>query len=201
MKRFTILFLATVGGLVFLSGCASYNAATLNSLSYEALLSSASMENNVVAVAKAFNKRDCKRFLDRDVLAEGYQPIQLYIENNGNESYVFSLSRVSLPTAEPEEVAQTVHTSTVGRVVGYGVGALFLWPLAIPAIVDGVGSAEANDHLDIDYSLKAARDQIIPPQSHLNKLLFIPIDEYHSSFTISLMDRNSNVKTISVTAN
>ena len=90
-----------MGGLVFLSGCASYNAATLNSLSYEALLSSASMENNVVAVAKAFNKRDCKRFLDRDVLAEGYQPIQLYIENNGNESYVFSLSRVSLPTAEP----------------------------------------------------------------------------------------------------
>ena len=166
----------------------------------DAMFLSASAEKDVVATAKAFNKSDCKRYLDRDVIAEGYQPIQLYIENKSDKPYSFALSRVSLPVAQPEEVAQTVHTSTVGRAVGYGVGAIFLWPLAIPAIVDGVKSAEANDHLDVDYSSKAARDQVIQPHSHFNKLLFVPVNGYQSSFTVTLMDQNSNTKAITVTA-
>ena len=202
MKRFAILPLLIIGTLMFLFSCASYNATTLHTLAYDAVLSSVTIKDDVVAVAKAFNKGDCKRFLDRDVIMEGYQPIQLYIENNSDKFYIFSLSRVSLPTAQPEEVAQTVHTSTIGRAVGYGVGAIFLWPLAIPAIVDGIKSAEANDHLDIDYSSKAAKDQvIIQPHSYFNKLLFVPINEYQPSFTITLIDANSNMKTIAITTN
>jgi hypothetical protein len=191
---------AISGMLIFLSGCASYNAAGLNTLAGDAMVSPLSKEkSNVIAVAKAFNKDDCKRFLDRDVIAEGYQPIQLYIENNSDKLLIFSMSRISLPTVQPEEVAQKVHTSTIGRAVGYGVGALFIWPLAIPAIVDGLKSSEANHHLDIDYSSKAARDHVIQPHSYFNKLLFVPLNEYQPSFTVTLMDQNSNMKTISIT--
>ncbi len=201
MKRLTFPVLTFIGALIFLSSCASYQAASLNTLASDAVHATSQRQGDIVVVAKAFNKGDCKRYLDRDVIAEGYQPIQLYIENNGDKNYTFSLSRVGLPCAGPEEVAEKVHTSTVGRATGYGVGALFLWPLAIPAIVDGVKSSQANDALDIDFSSKAARDQIIQPHSYFNKLLFVPTNEYQPSFNMTLMDQNSNKKTITVRVN
>src|ERR1700722_1480979 len=135
MKHLMLPFFTTFAVLNLLTGCASYNATSLRALSSDAVFSSSvEQKKDIIVVGKAFNKADCKRYLDRDVLAEGYQPVQLYIENNSEKDYVFSLSKISIPFARPEEVAEKVHTSTVGRAVGYGVGALFIWPLAIPAI-------------------------------------------------------------------
>lgn len=201
MKHSQLSVLAVASVLILLSGCASYQAASLNTLSSDAMVSGMPGREEIVVVAKAFNKADCKRYLDRDVIAQGYQPIQLYIENKSDKNYAFSLSRVSLSCASPEEVAEKVHTSTVGRATGYGVGALFLWPLAIPAIVDGVKSSQANDALDIDFSSKAARDQVIQPHAYFNKLLFVPSNEYQPAFTVTLMDQNSNKKALAVRVN
>ena len=185
--------------LALLAGCASYSASPLGSLSHEMVQT---RQNDIVVLAKTFNKSDCNRYLDRDVIAEGYLPIQLFIQNNTDSKYSFSLSRVSLSCARPEEVAEKVHTSTVGRATGYGVGALFLWPLAIPAVVDGVKSAKANDSLDSDFSAKAAVDQTLQPHSYMNKLLFIPKSEYRSNFTVTLVDQESGkAKEIEVSAN
>ncbi|HSW85975.1 MAG TPA: hypothetical protein VLG49_00585 [Rhabdochlamydiaceae bacterium] len=197
MKKILIpLSVFTIIGILF-SGCASYSAASLNSLSSELMLSPTyGTNNNVFVTAKAFTKADCKKYLDRDVLKKGYQPIQLYIQNNSDKSYSFSLDRISLSCARPEEVSEKVHTSTVGRAAGYGAASLILWPLAIPAVIDGVKSSQANEALDNDFSSKAARDQIIFPHSHFNKLLFVPVNEYQSSFTVTLIDQESHETTI-----
>lgn len=201
MKRLQILVLPAVAcSLVLLAGCASYRASSLNTLTSDAMTLASPEQEDLVVVAKAFNKSDCKRYLDRDVIAEGYQPVQLYIENKSDKNYAFALNRVSLACAAPEEVAEKVHTSTVGRATGYGVASLFLWPLAIPAIVDGVKSSQANDSLDVDFSSKAARDQVIQPHSYFNKLLFVPRSEYQPSFTVTLVDQNAKTKTIAVKA-
>ncbi len=195
--------LGAAAGLALLSGCASYNATALSTLSSEAFCHSYSEGQNkdVVVVAKAFSRTDCERFLDRNVISQGYQPVQIYIQNNSDRSYLFSLSRISLPQASAEEVARTVHTSTVGRAVGYGVGGLFLWPLFIPAVVDGMKSAEANDALDSDFYTKTARDQVITPHSSFNKLIFVPRKAYDPSFNVTLLEDASNQpRTFSVTA-
>ncbi len=105
---------------------------------------------------------------------------------------MFSLNRISLSAARPEEVAEKVHTSTVGRAAGYGVGALFLWPLAIPAIVDGIKSSDANDALDNDFSAKVAHDQVIFRHSHFNKIIFVPVNEYQPAFKVTLIEQDSN---------
>ncbi len=182
--------------VVLLSGCASYNAAPLNSLSSQMIQSSSSAEkNDIVIAAKAFSKGDCKRYLDRDVIAKGYQPIQLYIQNNSDKNYSFSLSRISLSCARPEEVAEKVHTSTAGRAAGYGAAAFFTCGLfAIPAVVDGVKSSQANEALDNDFSSKTAMDQTIQPHSHFNKIIFVPVNEYQSTFTMTLIDQASNTQ-------
>lgn len=177
-----------------LSGCASYKAAPLSSLSSEAVYSSSSKKSSDIFIAaKTFDKTDCKRYLDRDVISKGYQPIQLYIQNNSDRSYSFSLSRIDLPFARQEEVADKVHTSTIGRILGYGIpGVIILWPLLIPAVVDGIKSSEANDALDCDFSAKIARDQTINPHSLFNKIIFVPASDFQQSFNVTLIDQESN---------
>lgn len=195
MRKIALPLIATAMVLVLLSGCASYSASPLRSLSSEVIISQSlngTRGNDVFVEAKAFTEAECEKHLDRDVIAEGYQPIQVYIENNSDKDYCFALNRMSLSSATAEEVADKVHTSTVGRATGYGVGALFLWPLAIPAIIDGVNSAKANKALDHDFSAKVARDQIIFRHSHFNKLLFIPVNEFQQNFTITLIEQGTN---------
>lgn len=185
--------------LLFLTGCASYNASTLSDLT---IVSTPSKQNNGIYIAsKVFTKADCKKYLDRDVLSKGYQPVQLYIQNNTDTSYLFSPTRVSLPCARAEEVAEKVHTSTAGRATGYGAAAFFTCGLfAIPAVVDGVKSSNANESLDNDYSCKIAREQILLPHSHANMIMFVPRESYHDSFSITLINqKNQKPETITPT--
>ena len=202
MKRIPVSVLVTLTALVALSSCASYRAAPLNTVASDMMFQPSSDQGGVMISAKAFSRSDCKTYLDRDVISKGYQPVQLYIENNSNRVYQFSLSRISLSCARPEEVAEKVHTSTIGRAVGYGTAALFLWPMAIPAIVDGVKSANANESLDTDFSAKTARDQLLFQHSHLNKLIFVPVCDFQSTFKVTLIDQESHEsKVFHVTAN
>lgn len=180
---------------LLLAGCASYNAASLNSFSSEIFSQSSTpaTKAGVVIAARAFNAVDCRRYFDRDVLKKGYQPVQLHIQNNSDKSYLFSLNSISLPCARSEEVAEKVHTCTIGRILGYGIpGLIVAWPLVIPAIIDGIKSSEANEQLDNDFASKTARDQVILPHSYLNKIMFVPIEEYQPVFTITMIDQESN---------
>lgn len=190
MKNNKYLFTACIS-LLALSSCASYRSSTLNNPSYSVITYAPVKNNDLLILAKQFNKDDCQRYLDRDVLSKGYQPVQLYIQNDSNKDYYFSLDRLSLTCARPEDVADKVHTSTVGRAVGYGVGSLILWPLAIPAVVDGIKSSEANAALDIDFSAKAAKNSTIFRHSTFNKLIFVPIGDYQKNFQITLFDQES----------
>lgn len=194
MKSKSISFIAITSAMMLLAGCASYRAASLDPLSSNAVHSS-TPSSDLVITAKAFDTLDCKRYLDRNVIKEGYQPVQLYIHNNSNKSYEVSLSRISLPHAPPEFVARTVHTSTAGRICAYGIPGLivpFAFPLIIPAVVDGIKSSEANDALDIDFYAKSVKtSQIVAPHSYFNKLIFVDRNEYQPHFSLTLIDLDS----------
>jgi len=184
-------------GLITLlvSGCASYRAQTLSKLSPQTAAYSEQKENITVS-CKAFTKQDCERYLDRDVIAKGFQPIQITIENDSDHAIIFSKNNVSLPCADVSYVAEQVHTSTVARATAYGVGALFLWPLAIPAIVDGVKSSNANDALNRDFASKTTDQQLIPAHSTLNGLVFIPIESFYKYFSMTLVDKSTKEKVV-----
>jgi len=182
MKKISI-----ITALFLLSGCASYRAIPLETIS----VSRSWMpwkNQDVTIAARCFNEEDCKHYLDRDVISKGYLPVQISIVNKTEHPYLFSLNRVSLPCARAEEVASQVHTSTVGRAAGYGAAALFFWPFAIPAVVDGLGSAHANERLDFDFASKVAKDQLVEAYAHVNMLMFVPKSCFHPIFTVTLVD-------------
>lgn len=176
--------------LTFLAiGCARYEPKNLANISIERPVRS----NGLIVAAKAFTKNDCKRYLDRDVISKGYQPVQLFIENTTDASYRFLTSLVTLPTVPPEEVSKKLHTSTVGRIAGYGAAALLASPLfAVPAVVDGFKSVKANESLDEDFVMKGAHDCVIAPHTYANMVLFVPVKDFQESFTLSLIEENTD---------
>ncbi len=190
MKNKLCLILAI---LSLTASCASYRAQSLPLLTHQSAAFSEKIDNIEVS-CKAFTKKDCEQYLDRDVITKGYQPVHISVENSTNRYLIFSKSNIDITCADPAYVAKEVHTSTVGRATSYGVGALFVWPLAIPAIVDGVKSSNANEKLDKDFASKTSTDQIITPYGHLNGLLFIPIELVRDSFNVTLVDKETKEK-------
>lgn len=176
--------------LLGLAGCARYQARPLARIAPQAQM--LSPEHSVSFSHRVFSKRDCKRYLDRDVIAKGYQPVHISLRNNTDHALAFSLASVSVPCAYAEEVAQQVYTSTVNRAVGYGVASIFFWPLLIPAVVDSVGSSQANEKLDRDFMRKALHDQTIAPFSTINGLIFVPTESFTPFFSITLTDTTNN---------
>lgn len=188
----TIQMLAALITIGLLPGCAHYTAQPLNRTIVNRNMSS-SNDQLILLDYHVFNKEDCKKYLDRDIIAAGYQPIHIALTNNTNNYLHLALSNFNFPVATPEEMASHFHNSTAGRAAGYGVAAALLFlPLAIPAIVDGVKSSKANKRLDIDYSRKSLRDSVISPLSTINGLIFVPIDSFNGHVSLKLIDTNTN---------
>lgn len=179
--------------LILLTGCASYNASTLSMLPLENSIKS--QQNPEVFVSwKAFDHDACKTYLGRDVISEGYLPVQFTIRNNSNDPMYLSPSNFSSPVSPANEVASKVHTSTGGRVAAWGIGGLIFFPLLIPAVVDGFGSAKANTALDADYQAKALKEQVIQAHSNFNGVVFIPKNYQDQKIQMYLVNQRTNEK-------
>jgi len=184
------LVLSTLGvvALVGLSGCAHYRARPLRPLR----AAQGTQEQTISLDYEVFNAYDCKRYLDRNTLAQGYQPIQITFVNNTDHHFIVSPQGFSFGCASSREVANTVHTNTVGRAVGYGVAGLFIWPFIIPAIVDGLGSSRANEELDADFAHKTLRGQTVKPYGTANGIVFVGCDEFDGDFDMTVTDSANN---------
>lgn len=187
--RFNI-WLCLTALLLTASGCATYRASSLPVLIPE-FAPYSQEQNGVTLSCKVFTKKDCKTYLGRDLLRRGYQPIHVAIKNDTKKYLLFSAQGISLPCVSSEDVADKVHTSTVGRATCWGVAGLFIWPLLIPAIVDGVGSSQANQMLDNDFASKGAKEQVIQPFSAMNGIIFIPTSEFKENFTVTIFDKET----------
>lgn len=102
----------------------------------------------------------------------------------------------SIPLAPAEDVARYVHTNTVGRSLIYGVPGIIIWPLLVPAVADGVGSSQANQKLDADYSSKGVNETIIQPYTTLNRVVFVPKSEFNGGFRLTLLGKETRNKLV-----
>ncbi len=188
MKTQSLLLpMLTVFALGGLSGCAKYRIRSL-----KPLIRKANSEKNSISFSyKVFNRAECLHYLNRNVIKNGYQPIQITFVNNTNRYFTLSEQSLSFECINVKEVAESVHTNTVGRAAGFGVAALIVWPLIIPAIVDGIGSAQANEQLDADFAAKALSKTVVAPYCKCNSIVFVPTDmQFDGEFTLTISDLN-----------
>lgn len=189
---FYICFLSFLA-VGFCSGCARYSANSLLSPS-PLVLQEQPITHGLRIYAKALSRSESRKVLGKDVIAKGYQPIQLYVENHTDKSYLFTKNCISLPCTEAKEVAKKLHTSTIARAAGFGVAAVIFSPLfALPGVVESLGSVRANDLLDNDYVAKGAKDLTIYPYSHVNMVLFVSEEDYQNTFSITLVNEKTQI--------
>ena len=178
--------------LMVLSGCAGYTSRSLDHLTPDQRVSHKT--GKVLFRYKKFTQQDCQKYLDKNVIKAGYQPVQISIINCTDHPLRFSPSCVSLPTVSADLVAKSVYDSTSSRVIGWGIASYFVPALIIPAIVDSSWSYEANQELDKDYIVKATGEKIMAPYTELNGLIFVPVSAYKDFFVITLTDEDSHDK-------
>ncbi len=178
-----------VAGLACLAGCARYKAEPLGKAVVHGV---AAPKSRVSFAYHVFTKNDCKRYLGRDALAKGYQPILITITNNTRQYFRFSRDKISLPTVPTVKVARHMHTKTLERSMGYGVPGIVLWVLIVPALVDGVRSYVCNYKLDQDFARKELTDQLIGPFGTASGIIFVPKDKFSENFTINIIDAETD---------
>lgn len=127
-------------------------------------------------------------------MVEGYTPVQIHIQNNSSDPMYLSPNNFSIPLCDSSEVASQVHTSTVGRVVVWGIAGCFFLPFLVPAILDGFRSAHANDALDTDYAMKAVKEYTIQPHCSFSCIAFVSNWEAGKSFNMHLVNLKTNEK-------
>lgn len=186
LARFGLL----LAPLVLSVGCAKYQVLSLEPLKPEFHRSALSVEG-VHVCHEVLDGVACKRYFNKDLKKAGIQPIQVTIANNSMRTLLLDLSRCSVPCMPGDEVAKKAHFNTAGRATGYGVAGLFIWPLLVPAIVDGAGSSKANTQMDHDYASKGLKDQVIHPFDTADGVFFVPLERMSPNLTIHLVDREA----------
>lgn len=184
--------------LLALSGCAHYRPKCLLSNINTNVITN-TKESTISFDHHIFSKSDCKKYLDRNIIETGYQPVLITLTNNTKNKISISVKNFSFNCTPATEVAQKAHTNTKARAVGYGVASLcvpILWipVLWIPAVVDVVGSSSANKKLDADFSHKALNDQIVNQFSTISGLIFVPINSFNPNFSFCITDLKTNKK-------
>lgn len=158
---------------LFFTSCARYHVSNLPSNNVEDY-PNRKEQNGVTIACKAFDVREIKQIFSGNTLEKGYQPLYLVIDNRSQSTYQFDKrSSLNMRCTPADEVAKVCGFNTVGRATAYGVAGLFVWPLLIPAVVDGVGSANANQQMQADYCYKEIKDGRIMPNELRDGVVFV----------------------------
>lgn len=167
------------------SAIAKYRGSALQTLQYE----NTPKDGEISFAYKKFNRSDCKKHLGRRrILSKGYQPIQIQITNKTQHSLSLNPNSFDCTCLPYLDVAEDVGFNTTKRIVMWGLGSLFLWPLVIPLAIEAIEAPKANDKLVDDYCQKTLSHEIIQPYTTLNKLIFVEKDTLYRPITATVVD-------------
>ncbi len=138
---------------------------------------------------KILKSNHCKKYFNtKSVLKRGYQPIQITLTNNSKHSIALSLDNFSFRCADAQDVANSLHRDGMARGIGFGVGALWFMPLVFPALIQGFGAVAYNEAMDIDFANKALKNQVIPPYTTVEGVIFVARNEFSRNFKLTVQE-------------
>jgi len=186
-KLLTIVLAANL-----LLGCAGYKAVDIPKLQPE-FSPTAQKQNDVVAAVRVLTVDDCRRYFDFDIIEGVISQFKLPSKTS-LRSIGFSPEWNKPAERSPRRGSQEMSQVDSRPRYRYGVAALFLWPLAIPAVVDGVKSSKANTRMDTDFVAKGLQDTVIPPYNTINGIIFVPVAEFRPDLIINLINKETRDK-------
>ncbi len=148
-------------------------------------------EKGVDVQIKALSHHESKQLLGHDLISKGVQPLQVTIQNNSPNEYSLDPDYVDVETIETKKVLSKVGRSALGRSIAFKALSFFFWPMMIPGTVDTVVTMRSEKKLKKDYKAKVMKEEVIPPYSLFNRILFMPNREMKDTITVTLIDVDS----------
>lgn len=147
--------------------------------------------NTLQVVAKAYTPEESTKFLNKNLLRKGYQPVQITIQNNSSQEYSLSSGSVDLPTASPSKVTIKLMQSAIPRGIAFKIASFFFWPFMVPSTIDSIITMKTYQSIKNDLQSKLVKQEVVAPYSIYNRIVFVPIDEFKDSFDITLIELQS----------
>lgn len=206
MKKIFIIF------LLLLTGCSSnkYVAAPL-----ESIKSRPKSSQKVFVFYKPLSKNESKHYLGKNWMSKGYLPVQIAIENHGEDPVKFYRKGIGLPTEDLVTIKEKAHGFKKAKAMAIGAPSITCVSLGLiglalapatfglsgtllPIAIGGTGiqtaskimQSEAN--LERDYDEKFLRDVEIEPGSSHEGIVFVPKDEFIEKFQVRYIDGKTN---------
>jgi hypothetical protein len=181
--------------LIALFGCFTPWSSQRNSLmptNTTAVAEHTFLDNGSLHVSvKAYTAEESKLYLRKDLLGKGVQPLQISIQNHSKETFSLSSGSVDLPVKDPVDIAKMMMYSSLPRNVALRIASLFFWPVAIPSTIDSVIMLKSYKVIKSDLLARSIKQETIAPFSIYNRIVFVPKDDFISSFDINLIELQS----------
>jgi hypothetical protein len=183
------VFLCCVGVLL-LTGCAKYRPKPLNMPQ-----NTVQEKNGLLVQASLMSTEESREvFGNRSPQSKGFLPIQLAITNKTPQAYQLDASHIGLELVPADHVARQISFNTAGRVAGWGIAGLFIWPFLIPAFVEGSKSSLANKELSRDFEKRTISTNskvFIGGNGMINRVMFVDAEKYKTTFAFDLINQNT----------
>lgn len=202
MRSVLVPMMYVVVAMLVLPGCAFHKANYLkNTPRIDGEHAMACTKDKVTVRTKIYDKYDSKEYFGTDLLSRGYTPIQISIDNQSNDAYVFQPSYMNVEMVSSDAVAQELYSQTGMKTVGLFatgyLGLLFfhpLWPLMVVAPYYGMASYRKNqkitERLPLNTIQEWQQDIVIPPHTCLNKFVFTPTETFHHAFSVGVFNQD-----------
>lgn len=150
-------------------------------------------EEGIHIQAKAYDKHDSQAYLNRDLKGMGFQPVQVTIQNNTRNTYVLTTDGVEIPNATTSKISTYVTARGLPKSIALKVAGFIFWPFLIPGTIDTIMTIRSHVKMKADFHAKSIKEEgeSIVPYSTVNRILFIPEDQYRDTFTLYLKDPKS----------
>jgi hypothetical protein len=175
--------------LILLTGCGSRDTRYFPRLDKSKAIPI--QKNSVTISVHALSAQDCDDYFGIDVMAHGYRPLLMTIENHSSDTYIMRPSYFDLPRVSGKEISRLMHYDTYSRVAWLTIPALiYLWE-AIPFLIIPYGFAckRYNDKTTRNIRKKTwGRSEVltIAPYETIQKFIFILDKTFTSPFEIKL---------------
>ena len=138
---------------------------------------------------KALSSDECKKLLGHNLPGKGVQPLHFTIQNNSPNEYSISPELVDLVHIDAKKVAEKIKNLALPRSIAFKILGFFFWPFIIPGAIDTIHTFHTYKLLKKDYRAKTMKEEVVPVYSIVNRILFVPENEFKEEFTVTLIEK------------
>ena len=169
------------------TGLARYKSAPLQRISSKKTKMINKIPESIAFDYKVLSKKKCKKYFNsKNIANKGYKSIQISFINNSKNYIEITPDKLNFLTVNYQEITRNLYRSSVARGVGFGIGALWFLPLIFPAFVQGLGAHKYNEDMDLNFSNKSLKTQVIPPYTTVDGVIFTSNKNFNKNFTMTV---------------